>query len=358
MDTALLAPMGSLVASIDNRPEARLARLADAYLAARPATTANKYRANLQSFARFLGLASYQEAAAYLVTRVRGEAFELALAMKERMSDKGLSASSVASMVTTLRGLVETAGDMGLCDWTLPRSLRVKRGQPYRDTRGPGVEGVRALLVASEREPARIARKRMHVEGQAALASTRAAQKGRETLSRMEAKQERMVRRNMAILRLLAGEALRRFEVTGLDMSHVDLAGKRLHVLRKGRGERQWLEIAPDTAASLGAWIEARGQQAGPLFTNFDRAAKGSGRLSNVAVWHIVHNLGVAAGLGIVRPHGLRHTAITRALDVSGGDISAVQEFSGHSDMKTLKIYDDNRHSRRGGISRLVGASF
>lgn len=385
MEAALVVPMGSLMAGVDNRPEARLARLADAYLAARPASTANKYRDNLQAFARFLGCPSSlsadamrpnvksgmpgwddyllflrqaaNEASGYLVTRTRGEAFELVLAMKEDMGRKGRSASSVASMVTTLRGVVETAGDMGLCDWTLPKSLRVKRGKPYRDTRGPGVDGVRALLAESTREPEQVARKRARVAGEAAVV-TKAAQEAREALARMEARHNRRARRNAAILRLMAGEALRRFEVTGLDLAHVDLAGCRLNVLRKGKEERQWLEIAPATAAALASWIDVRGGQAGPLFTNFDRAGKGTGRLSGVAVWQIVHTLGAAAGLGTVRPHGLRHTAITRALDLSGGDIAAVQEFSGHSDMKTLKIYDDNRLNRRSGISRLVGASF
>lgn len=384
METALVVPMGSLMAGIDNRPEARLARLADAYLAARPATTAAKYRDNLQAFARFLGCPSVlsadgmrpikngapgwedfqqflrqaaNEAAGYLVTRTRGEAFELVLAMKEDMGKRGLSASSVASMVTTLKGVVEMAGDMGLCDWTLPRSLRVKRGKPYRDTRGPGVDGVRALLAESTREPERVARKRARVAGEAAV-DTRAAQEARESLARMEAQHTRKARRNAAILRLMAGEALRRFEVTGLDLAHVDLAGHRLNVLRKGRDERQWLTIAPETAAALAAWIEVRGDQAGPLFVNFDRAGKGTGRLSGVAVWQIVHALGAAAGLGTVRPHGLRHTAITHVLRLNGGDVMDGTAFSGHSDLKTLMVYYDNLMDRRAEMTRLVGASF
>jgi len=182
-----------------------------------------------------------------------------------------------------------------------------------------------------------VARKRARVAGEAAVV-TKAAQEAREALARMEERHNRRARRNAAILRLMAGEALRRFEVTGLDLAHVDLAGERLNVLRKGQQERKWLPIARETAAALAAWIE--------------------GRLSGVAVWQIVHALGAAAGLGTVRPHGLRHTGITHALDLSGGDIVAVQEFSGHSDMKTLKIYDDNRLNRRSGITRLVGASF
>jgi hypothetical protein len=48
-----------------------------------------------------------------------------------------------------------------------------------------------------------------------------------------------------------------------------------------------------------------------PLFVNFDRAGK-SGRLTGSAVYFIVRGLGTTAGF-TVRPHGLRHLAITSA---------------------------------------------
>jgi len=42
------------------------------------------------------------------------------------------------------------------------------------------------------------------------------------------------------------------------------------------------------------------------------------------------------------RAHGLRHAAITTALDWTG-DLRAVQPFSRHQDVRVLTVYDDNR---------------
>lgn len=53
-----------------------------------------------------------------------------------------------------------------------------------------------------------------------------------------------------------------------------------------------------------------------PLFVALDRATAGV-RLTGRSVARVMDGLGTAAGLGHVRPHGLRHAAITHALDVT-----------------------------------------
>ena len=81
------------------------------------------------------------------------------------------------------------------------------------------------------------------------------------------------------------------------------------------------------TKAALKAWLQVRGTEDGPLFVNFDRAGKGE-RLTGSAVYFIVRELGTKAGLS-VRPHGLRHLAITSALDnidsiATGSDVTTL----------------------------------
>jgi integrase/recombinase XerC len=66
----------------------------------------------------------------------------------------------------------------------------------------------------------------------------------------------------------------------------------------------------------------------------------------------IVRALGAHVGLGVVRPHGLRHAAITEALELTRGDVRAVQQFSRHRDLRTLMIYDDNRQDLAGEVAR------
>ena len=57
-----------------------------------------------------------------------------------------------------------------------------------------------------------------------------------------------------------------------------------------------------------------------------------------------------------VRPHGLRHAAITKILDLTRGDVRAVARFSRHRDIRTLTRYDDNRVDLGGEVARLVAA--
>jgi integrase/recombinase XerC len=68
----------------------------------------------------------------------------------------------------------------------------------------------------------------------------------------------------------------------------------------------------------------------------------------------VVRRLGEAAGVR-VRPHGLRHSSITRVLDLSGGDIRAAQRFSRHKDVRVLERYDDSREDLAGQLARRLG---
>ena len=91
------------------------------------------------------------------------------------------------------------------------------------------------------------------------------------------------------------------------------------------------------------------------MFVRLDRAAAGPDRLTDTAVFLIVRDLGRKAGLAKpVRPHGLRHEAITRALDKINGDVRTVQRFSRHADTRTVLLYDDRRKDVAGDVAKLV----
>lgn len=138
-------------------------------------------------------------------------------------------------------------------------------------------------------------------------------------------------------------------------MEHLDLDAGTVAVLGKGDGERELLTLPHETAAALRAWINVRGEEPGPLFVNFDRAGKGQ-RLTATSVYRMVRQLGERARVR-VRPHGLRHGAITAVLDLNGGDVRAAQRFSRHLDVRPLTLYDDNREDLRGRMARLVAAA-
>jgi integrase/recombinase XerC len=70
----------------------------------------------------------------------------------------------------------------------------------------------------------------------------------------------------------------------------------------------------------------------------------------------MVAKWGTKIGLRLTA-HQLRHAAITHALDATNGDVRAVARFSGHRQLQTLVVYDDNRTDLAAEISRIIAGS-
>lgn len=162
--------------------------------------------------------------------------------------------------------------------------------------------------------------------------------------------------RDRAIVRALFDLALRRGELVSLDLEDLDLKARTLRVIGKGLAEKMVLTIPEKTAEALAVWLGIRGISPGPLFTNFDHARKGDGRLSGRSVHRIVKSLGDQVGL-TTRPHGIRHTSVTEAVkraQTSGIGLEEVMQFSRHKDVKTLLVYRDADRDVQGTLADLV----
>ena len=297
--------------ALQSRPAEMLLR---AFWSGRNPRTLAAYQQDWADFCTFLGVSDSSEAAIRLISLSGGEANATALYYQSHLMERGLAAATVNRRLAALRSLVKLARTLGLVNWTL--EIASLKSCSYRDTRGPGSRGV-SLLVQTAK-------------------------------SRSDAKGTR----DTAILRLLYDLGLRRGEAVNLDLADLDSEAGTLAVIGKGRTERESLTLPEPTQAALKSWISARGTEPGPLFTNFDRAGKGK-RLTGRSVERIVKRLGKEAGVA-ARPHGLRHAAITEALDLTRGDVRAVQRFSRHRDLRTLTIYDDNRRDMGGEVAKLV----
>jgi len=295
-------------------------RLVNAFMSGRSERTADAYRQDLAEFTRWIGAGSVQEAAGQLIGCGHGMANETALRYRAALLDRGLAPATVNRRLAAARSMVKLARTLGMVPWSL--EVPSVKGEAYRDTRGPGVDGFRSVVE--------------HLNKRIDAGDPRAT-------------------RDRAAVRLMYDLGLRRGEVVGLDVEHVDLTAGVVRILGKGRTEREERTLPEPTKAALTRWLDVRGRVAGPLFINFDRAGKG-GRLTGRGLAYIVKAAGVAVGM-VVRPHGLRHAAITAALDATGGDLRAVQRFSRHRDPRTLMKYDDNRTDLGGKVAALIAGA-
>ena len=294
----------------------RIKELLEAFLVRRSKTTRRAYEADLRDFTRYLGAEDPRAAILELISQGPGKANSIALHYKGNLIETGKSPATVNRRLSALRSVISLAKTLGLITWTL--EVTNERAQAHRDTRGPGSNGVQAILTKIQGDSPKAARDR-------------------------------------AIIRLLYDLALRRGEVASLRLENADLEGGRIWIKGKGRnGEREPLTLPEQTAQVLEHWIKARGDEPGPLFINYDRAGKGKG-LTGTAIYYIVRALGRKAGLK-TRPHGIRHASITEALERTK-DPRAVQRFSRHADLKTVLRYDDNREDLAGKVAAVVASS-
>lgn len=304
---------------------ARVAAGVDLYaavLAGRNARTVRAYHADYQDFARFLGASTPEAALDALVALPSGSANAVALAYRASMTDRGLAAATISRRLAALRSAVRLAKTLGRVSWTL--EVESPRSESFRDTSGPGDLGWRSVL---ER--------------------CKAAAAGGSPIAV----------RNLAIVRCLHDLGLRRGELAAVDLADVDLEAGTMSVTGKGRTEAVRLTLPEPVKKALSIWISIRSDEPGPLLYRLDRAARpgNRGRLTVNAIYNLVYALGLKSGLTRrLRPHGLRHQAITSVLDRSGGDIRAAARFSRHKDIRTLAIYDDNRKDLGGAMARLI----
>src|SRR5919202_3659421 len=122
-------------------------RLLRAFLSARSRNTARAYSRDLEHFAAWCRVPTPGEAARLLLAGSHGHANEVALRYKGSMLEEGLAPATVNRRLAALRSLVKLARVLGQVSWQL--EVEGVRSESYRDTRGPGREGVRRLFEAA-----------------------------------------------------------------------------------------------------------------------------------------------------------------------------------------------------------------
>lgn len=148
-----------------------------------------------------------------------------------------------------------------------------------------------------------------------------------------------IVRRDSAIAELFYSSGLRLAELTSMNIADLDRESCLLRVTGKGNKTRT-VPIGSVALNAIDAWLEVRPNSAtdsdsmSALFT--------SGRGTRISVRNIQARLklqGRKSGMHQdVHPHMLRHSFASHMLE-SSGDLRAVQELLGHSNISTTQIY-------------------
>ncbi len=143
--------------------------------------------------------------------------------------------------------------------------------------------------------------------------------------------------RDKAILELIYSSGLRLSELTGLDITSIDMADAIVTVSGKGNKMRK-IPVGKQAILSLQKWSALRdkfareGEQA--LFVS-QRGTRISTRSVQLRLQYWAIRQGLVTN---VNPHMLRHSFATHILE-SSGDLRAVQELLGHANISTTQIY-------------------
>jgi integrase/recombinase XerC len=172
-------------------------------------------------------------------------------------------------------------------------------------------------------------------------------------------------RRDRAILELFYASGLRLSELESLDIDSIDLGGRMLRVMGKGRKERL-LPFNQAAARAIRAWLpdratleqlaeraalqdraakpaapahrpparRARNADRTALFVNY-RGTRLTGRSIDRLLRKYVAQFSTLSGIS---PHALRHSFATHLLQ-RGADLRTIQELLGHSRISTTQRY-------------------
>ena len=138
----------------------------------------------------------------------------------------------------------------------------------------------------------------------------------------------------------LYSSGLRLAELCNLDLTSISIKERSCRVVGKGNKTRD-LPIGRKAIQAIRDWLVHRSEFIKEPDINSEKALflnnKGK-RISPRSVQLRLAKLSKMRGLPSVNPHMLRHSFASHVLE-SSGDLRAVQEMLGHSDIGTTQIY-------------------
>ncbi|NOZ52208.1 MAG: tyrosine recombinase XerC [Gammaproteobacteria bacterium] len=150
-------------------------------------------------------------------------------------------------------------------------------------------------------------------------------------------KQSPLAIRDNAMMELMYSSGLRLAELVAMNVNDIDFEQALMPVTGKGAKTRI-LPIGRFALDSLRSWLKVRADLAKPNEPAVFISQHGH-RIAGRSVQQRLQQWGVKQGLDShVHPHRLRHSFASHLLE-SSGDLRAVQELLGHTDISTTQIY-------------------
>ena len=145
--------------------------------------------------------------------------------------------------------------------------------------------------------------------------------------------------RDKALAELLYSSGLRLSEICHLDMKDLDLKERTCVVTGKGNKTRI-VPVGKKAIQAIRDWMMYRSElkQSKETSTEAIFLNNKGNRISARSIQLRLEKLCLLRGLPGINPHMLRHSFASHVLE-SSGDLRAVQEMLGHSDIGTTQIY-------------------
>lgn len=143
--------------------------------------------------------------------------------------------------------------------------------------------------------------------------------------------------RDLAILELFYSSGLRLSELVSLNIDTIDYQATQILVRGKGNKERI-VPVGQKALTAVEQWLGVRNQYASSDNLALFVSQQGK-RLHPRSIQQRLRQWGLKHGLDTpLHPHRLRHAFASHLLE-SSGNLRAVQELLGHSDIATTQIY-------------------
>ena len=237
------------------------------------------------------------------------QANTILISYKTYLKSLELAPTTINRKISTIKSFVTVAYHLGLCHFSFKNSVSLEKCKSYKDTSGISISEFKKVLNLCK-------------------------------VSCLKGK------RDFALLLLLWTNALRRNEISSLNVGDFKLSSSKLWIRGKRFNEKQIVDLSPKTTQAIVEWLKDRKNEKinhnSPLFIALDTRSAGK-RLTGDGIYKIVRRYCEKAGIDKqMSPHRIRHSSITTALNKSRGDIKKVQKLSRHKSLNTLMIYDDN----------------